>query len=255
MKIKKNIVFFLAIMFLVLLMLTACSAKTPAAGQTSGPEQAPAVTGQQEQAQASVQAPEIPASPEAAAQPVPPAAAAVEAPAKPAAETPAVPAADVVAAPAAAAIEDKTALRIEGAGVEKPVALSLEELKSMKDSTVEAEYFSLNSYGTKAYFHFKGVKLSALLEKAGLKEDAERITVMASDGYKLELSKEQALKEDYIDEQDPAKKYPVIIAWNENGQDYDPSEGYPYRLVIGQKEAGDVNKPNWVMNVSVITVD
>lgn len=251
MKSKKNIVFLSAIIILAIPILTACTAKAPAAA----PAQTPLVTGQQEQTQAKTQSPEVPVTPEEAVQPVQPTAAAVEAPAQPTLQSPSAVITDAAVAPTAVAIEDKTILRVKGTGVEKPVELSLEELKSMKDSTVEADYFSLNSYGTKAYFRFRGVKLSAILGKAGLKDSAEGITVMASDGYKLELTREQALKEDYIDEQDPAKRYPVIIAWNENGQDYDPAEGYPFRLVMGQKEAGDVNKPNWVMNISVITVD
>ncbi|MDD4504617.1 MAG: molybdopterin-dependent oxidoreductase, partial [Clostridiaceae bacterium] len=102
---------------------------------------------------------------------------------------------------------------------------------------------------------FKGVKLSAILEKAGLNKNAATLKFIASDGYEYEIAIEQALKEDYIDEQNPDKKYPVIIAWHENGQDYDAAKGAPYRLVIGQKEPGDVNKPQWVQNVVKIIVD
>jgi len=152
-------------------------------------------------------------------------------------------------------VNDKSLLKIEGSGIEKAVTLSLDELKSMIDAYYENDYFSLNSYGTKEYFFFKGVKLGALLEKAGIKENTSGLTFIASDGYKFELTLEQALKIDYIDEQDPDKKYPVIIAWHENGKDYDASKGAPFRLVIGQKEPGDVNKPQWVQNVAKIIVN
>lgn len=146
-------------------------------------------------------------------------------------------------------------LNIGGSGVEKEIALSLDDLKAMQDAYFEDDVFSLNSYGTKEYFHFKGVKLRAVLEGAGLKKNASTVTFTASDGYKQEMTIEQALKEDYIDEQNPDKKYPVIIAWHENGEDYDAEEGAPFRLVIGQKEPEDVNKPQWVQNVTNITVD
>lgn len=146
-------------------------------------------------------------------------------------------------------------LHIGGSGVEKEIALSLDDLKAMQDAYFEDDVFSLNSYGTKEYFHFKGVKLKAVLERAGLKKDASTITFTASDGYKHEMTIEQALKEDYIDEQNPDKKYPVIIAWHENGKDYNAEEGAPFRLVIGQKEPEDVNKPQWVQNITNITVD
>lgn len=151
--------------------------------------------------------------------------------------------------------DDKTSLHIEGAGIENPLTLSLDELKAMKDAYYEDDYFSLNSYGTKEYFHFKGVKIKAILDKAVLKDSATNISFVASDGYKHEMTLEQALKEDYIDEQDPSKMYPVIIAWHENGNDYDANKGAPFRLVIGQKEPGDVNKPQWVQNIARIIIE
>lgn len=224
---------------LCLLTLAACApeAQPPAAA----PAAEPAYTVQQQ------------ASEEALAPTVPAAAPIVETePSVP--EAPAVPAASAAPAPVAEQ-EDKASIRLEGAGLKDPMSLSLEELKAMEASIYGDDFFSLNSYGTKEYFHFKGVKLSAVLQKAGLKKEAATVTVVASDGYKLELSIEQALKEDYIDEQDPAKKYPVLIAWQENGSDYDAAAGYPFRLVIGQKEAGDVNKPQWVMNIAKIIVN
>ena len=150
---------------------------------------------------------------------------------------------------------DTASLIIEGTGIKEPVALTLDELKAITDAYYEDDYFSLNSYGTKEYFFFKGIKLSAVLEYAGIKESAAALKFIASDGYEFEMTVEQALKEDYIDEQNPDKRYPVIIAWHENGKDYDASEGAPFRLVIGQKEPGDVNKPQWVQNIAKITVN
>lgn len=151
--------------------------------------------------------------------------------------------------------ENKIYLQIEGSAVVKPITLSLDELKAMKDYYIEDDFFSLNSYGTKEYFHFKGVKIKAVLDKVGINKDYATISFIASDGYKQELTLEQASREDYIDEQNPDKKYPVIIAWHENGKDYDAEKGAPFRLVIGQKEPGDVNKPQWVQNVAKIVID
>jgi len=81
------------------------------------------------------------------------------------------------------------------------------------------------------------------------------VKFVASDGYTVEIAVEEALREDYIDEENPEKKYPVIIAWHENGKDYDLDKGYPFRLVIGQKEPGDVNKPQWVQNIAKIVIE
>ena len=47
----------------------------------------------------------------------------------------------------------------------------------------------------------------------------------------------------------------MIIAWEENGIEYDVAYGPPYKLIVGQKEAGDVNKPQWVSNIDRIIVE
>ena len=243
MKSKRSIMLTLLLIAMSLLLVTACTSEAPA-------EAVPAEAQQQQQPQSEAKPSEVPVAQEPPAEAVP-------AEPTPAEEThtAAVKPSEAAPEPAAEKQKDKSSLQLEGSGIEKAVTLTLEELKAMEASLVEADVFSLNSYGTKEYFHFKGVKLSAILQSAGLKKEAAAVTVIASDGYKLELTVEQALREDYIDEQDPGKKYPVIIAWHENGKDYDELEGYPFRLVIGQKEPGDVNKPQWVMNIAKITVN
>lgn len=151
--------------------------------------------------------------------------------------------------------ENQIVLEISGTGVDNPIKISLDEMKKMSDYYFEDDFFSLNSYGTTEYFYFKGVRMKGLLEKAKLNANAATVKFVASDGYAIELTLEEVLKEDYIDEQDSSKKYPVIIAWHENGKDYDEARGLPFRLVIGQKEPGDVNKPQWVQNIAKIIVD
>lgn len=144
---------------------------------------------------------------------------------------------------------------VEG-NVKNEIQLSVKDLKSMDDIIFEADFFALNSFGTKAYFHFKGVKLWNLLEqKAEISEDATSVTILAEDGYKMVFTLEQVKKQDYIDEQNKDMLYPMIIAWEENNEEYDNSEGAPFKLVVGQKEAGDVNKPQWVSNISKIIIE
>lgn len=151
--------------------------------------------------------------------------------------------------------DDSSSMKIEGSGVEKEITLSLNDLKAMTDAYFEDDFYSLNSYGTREHFHFKGVKVKAILDQAGLKSSATKIKFVASDGYAQELSVELALKEDYIDQDNPDKKFPVIIAWHENGKDFDAKKGAPFRLVVGQKEIDDMNKPQWVSNIAKIIVD
>lgn len=146
-------------------------------------------------------------------------------------------------------------LKIEGL-VGKELKLSFDELKKMADYIFEDDYYSLNSFGTTGYTHFKGINLWYLLEKEALIEaEAGKIRVIAKDGYEVELTIDGVKKQDYIDETNPDKKFPIIIAWEENGEEYDADLLAPYKLVVGQTEAGDVNKPQWVYNIDRIIVE
>ncbi len=153
-------------------------------------------------------------------------------------------------------LADASTITIEGDGVEETVELSLGDLKKMTDALVEDDYFSINTYGTEAYYHFKGAWVWAVLEqKAALKESAAEITFVAEDGYSVTYTLEEVQRDDYIDQQDPAKKYKMILAWEEEHEAYDVSEGSPFRLVNGQREIGDVNKPLWVSRIAKIVVE
>ncbi|HHV18733.1 MAG TPA: molybdopterin-dependent oxidoreductase [Thermoanaerobacterales bacterium] len=145
---------------------------------------------------------------------------------------------------------------IEGSAVEGKAFLTLEELKSMEEGLVETDYFSLNSYGTKEYFHFKGIWIWHILqEKVSLKDNASKVIFIAEDGYAVEYTLADVQRDDYVDEQNPGVKHKMILAWEEDGIEYDSQQGNPFRLVVGQKETGDVNKPYWVCNVRTIRID
>ncbi len=147
-------------------------------------------------------------------------------------------------------------LLIEGDAVNNKVAFTFEELKSMEDGLVEADYSFVNSYGTKGYTHFKGIWVWYLLSKqVSLKEDASHVTFIAEDGYQVEYEFEDVKREDYIDEQNPGNRLKIILAWEENGYEFSPQAGMPLQLIVGQREPGDVNKPYWVKNVIMIRVD
>jgi hypothetical protein len=150
---------------------------------------------------------------------------------------------------------DTVTLKIEGLA-DKHLIISLDQLKAMGDMIYEADFYSLNSFGTTGYTHFKGVNLWSLLESNSLiSDEASKVTVVAEDGYKMEFTMEQVKRQDYIDETNPDAKYPMIIAWEENGEEYTSKEGSPFKLVVGQKEAGDVNKPQWVSNIDKIVIE
>ncbi len=145
-------------------------------------------------------------------------------------------------------------LVIQGGGVKGKVLLSLDELKAMEEGLVEADYFSINSYGTEQYFYFQGVWVWHILkEKVILKEGASKVSFIAGDGYNVEYTLEEVKREDYLDQRNPTMKYKMILAWEEDG--WENSIREPLRLVVGQREPGEANKPYWVRNVRIIRID
>lgn len=151
--------------------------------------------------------------------------------------------------------ERKNTLKVQG-NVSNELSLSLAELQDYTDIGFSGTYYSLNSFGTTQHTDFKGVNLWLLLkDKAGISDSATTVKVIAVDGYEMQFSIAQVKRSDYIDETDQDVKLPVIIAWQENGEDYSINDGPPYKLVIGQKEPGDVNKPQWVSNIDKIIVE
>ncbi len=151
-------------------------------------------------------------------------------------------------------VAEENVLTIEGSGVVGTTRLTLQQIQGMQLDIIQDDYFALNNWGTKQYFSFKGMSLWQLLSKAGVKDTAQQVVITSEDGYSITYTIADVKREDYIDETNPEKKYKMIIAWEENGQAYDPTQ-YPFRLVMGQKEPGDVNKQNWVAKVKTIKVD
>ena len=151
--------------------------------------------------------------------------------------------------------ERKNILKVEGK-VNTELSLSLADLQGFTDIGFSGTFYSLNSFGTTDHTDFKGINLWLLLKnKAGISDTATSVKIIAVDGYEIQFSISQVKRSDYIDETNQDVKLPIIIAWQENGVNYSSNDGPPYKLVIGQKEPGDVNKPQWVSNIEKIIVE
>lgn len=136
-------------------------------------------------------------------------------------------------------------LSIEGA-VSKNVKLTLEQLQD-SPSVVTKTYSSLNNYGTRESFRFKGIYLEALIDEfVSLKNNAKSITVSAPDGYKRNFNLDSEPLGVYWKDTDGNQ---MMLAWEMNGSSCD------LKLVVGQIDTDHVNKPLWVNDVSVITVN
>lgn len=149
-------------------------------------------------------------------------------------------------------------ISITGPGIEASQEFTLKELQQMKDILVSANYFSRGAekpgWGKTAHTAFSGVLLYELLaDYGGLKADATQVKIIAEDNYTQVFSIED-IQADYIDETDSRQKLRMIIAWSQDGQEYDANIGAPFRLVMGQQFPGDYNRQKWVHQIAQIVV-
>ncbi|AOY76623.1 S-layer homology domain-containing protein [Clostridium formicaceticum] len=143
-------------------------------------------------------------------------------------------------------------LEITGPGMNEAQYFTVEDLKS-KGGSVSANYFFLNQYGTQGYVRYRGISLAYLLDEVvGVNSSARSVSITAQDGYRRQYNLSD-VRRDYIDQNKSSARLQMILAWEEDGRTL--TGQYPLKLVMGQTEAGDVNKPNWVSNVKTISVN
>ncbi len=153
------------------------------------------------------------------------------------------------------AAKSGSALTIEGPGVKNAMSFTVSDLKGMSQGLVSDSYFSLGRGAVEEYTDFKGVSLWYLLNKAGLQSNASKVIVKGDDGYTKVFTLNEVKKDDYISQNDPSKRYKMIIAFSEDGKEYDSAEGNPFRLAVGQVGEMDFNKLKWVRYVKTIRVE
>ena len=154
--------------------------------------------------------------------------------------------------------KDRAILSITGAKLTAPKHYGLADLQAMKDIIITDTYYSRGkakeNWAAASHNQFTGVSLEKLIDdKAGTKEVPSRIKIVAEDGYTLMLSWDE-VKASYIDETDPDKQLTTILAWSQDGQLSNFSDGSGLRLIIGQKYQGDYNRQRWVHSVKGIEV-
>ena len=156
---------------------------------------------------------------------------------------------------------DPQAFRVEiGGHVERPVSLSLAELKGMAPTEVVAvNQCSGNSRGffeprmaggqlangAMGCARFVGVPLKTVLDKAGVKAGAVQVSFEGLDGPVLPETPDfaKALTLDH------ARDGEVMLAWGMNGQDLPWLNGFPLRLVVP-----GFYGTYWVKHLNAVTV-
>ncbi len=154
------------------------------------------------------------------------------------------------------------AVTITGDGVEHEVKFTLAELKSMEEASAAVCYSTVNNWPAKKFVVGKGVRVAYLLDKAGIKEDAQRITFRAADGYNASFTREQLTEKRFSfpgllkGSTEGAREVPAILAWEyeEDTSDLSEATSGKLRLLLGQKWLNDVVTAAFVKGVSTIVV-
>lgn len=144
---------------------------------------------------------------------------------------------------------DKAEFKITGTGVENNAYFSMRGLKNA-EGVVKVKgvaYDHKNSSGTLGRTTFDGLTMKSLFDLVGLKEGANKVTVIADEGkYKKEFTVEQLTKTD----KDGNVPILALTEYLENG-----SSEKCTKLVIGQDDPEHINKSSWVSNICEIVID
>jgi hypothetical protein len=153
-------------------------------------------------------------------------------------------------------------LTIMGNGVESAKMFTLSELKGMEEDQASECYSIVNDWPTKKIMVGKGIKISNLLEKAGIKTDAQVIIVWSADGYNAIFTGEQLNEKRFCfpklleDTEEGAKEVPAILAWEyrEGTSDLSMATSCKLCLLLGQKGLNNSVAPVCVKDVVTLEV-
>ncbi len=154
-------------------------------------------------------------------------------------------------------------LSIIGDGVTTPIEFTRGELEAMQGDMVQYIYSSQNNFPTKKLIAAKGIPLAVLLEKAGIKPEAQLITIKAFDGYNKTFTRQELLE-------DTRYTFPNIMANATNdaqpvetiislmgGRGDEGFEGMRtenLKLCMGQRAMTEQTNPWFVKNAAIIEV-
>lgn len=153
-------------------------------------------------------------------------------------------------------------LTISGNGVKAPSRFTLAELKDMEEAQTSQCYSIVNNWPSKKYMVGRGIELSYLLKKAGIKDEAQTISFQAVDGYFAVFTRQQLEEKRFYypklmeGSEEEAQEVPAILAWEhrEGSKDLSKASGGKLTLLLGQKGLNDVQAQVCVKDVAVIEV-
>ena len=127
-------------------------------------------------------------------------------------------------------------LKVTGEKVGNSLRLSYRDLSDMEQVSRNATLICTGAFTDNA--DWEGVPLAALMEAAEVREDYEKITVYALDGYAAFFTREEV------------ENHFVILALRVNGVTLPPEHGFPLRVV-----AEDIPGGRWVKWIDYLQID
>ena len=156
-------------------------------------------------------------------------------------------------------------ITIGGEGVRNEKTYTVSELEGKQTLAVTGDYSFLNESGQTSQLRYRGISLYSLLSSSeiGLKSNADQVIVTFADEATKTFSLSEVLKSNYLNSVTGAEDLRMILAYgsasveNTNKEDGKPlvatneaagydaaygNSGGPIKLVVGQKDAEDVNE-------------
>ena len=152
---------------------------------------------------------------------------------------------------------------VSGDGIDGEVTLTLAELAAMPDAVYEHVYSTINNWPAAKVYAARGIKISVLLEAAGVLDTASVITFRSYDSYEVTLTRRQLLVDEQYyfplaSEGSDAGAEPVapILAYEFKEGSDDMAKVVPdeFCLIIGQSNHLEHTNPAFVENIGEIIV-
>lgn len=160
-------------------------------------------------------------------------------------------------------IDSAKAVVITGNGVKQAGRMTLQDMMDLPDARTEHIYSIINNWPSRKKFAARGIKVRAVLNAAGIRDEAQGITFKGEDGYECSFTRAQLLETPRyyfpgIMEGDPAGAEPVepIIAYQykENSDNLSEARADSLCLIIPQANINEQTNHTFVKGISEIRV-
>ena len=153
-------------------------------------------------------------------------------------------------------------ITVRGDGLEGEQVYTLKELAAGEDACYAAVYSVINNWPAAGTYAGEGVKISAILERAGVLDTAQTVTVGSEDGYRASFTRQQLLEAEQFffpncgENAENAVPVQPIIAfnWKQGGDDLSQVKPDAPCLIVGQTDFLQHNNPVFVEGVTYIEV-